>query len=297
MTFKCNLDKYTNKYIPSSVFKNLHPHAARWFGHHDPKYDTEDLPDYLLWIDTFIGSFCSVIVIEAVFMHSEVFKQHHTPSILASYGATSILVFNATPAPLSQPRNVFVGHVFSALLGLCLQKLFGLSQGGRDNYWVGGGLSVGLSSVLMSITNCVHPPAGASAILPFIEEDVRQMSWWYIPVQIISSLLTIAVGLVTNNILRRYPTHWWVATTPFVQDPPPEAHEVTTYSTALTRHAPKQRNILKINTDHVQISKESIEIPQEISVTTEEYEALKSIQNKIAGITSLENIDDKSIDV
>ena len=86
--------------------------------------------------------------------------------ILASYGASAILCFNASQVPLAQPRNVLVGHFIASVIGLCIQKLFSLSKTGQDHYWASGALSVAVSSVAMSIGNCIHPPAGASALCP-----------------------------------------------------------------------------------------------------------------------------------
>ncbi|KAI5970723.1 hypothetical protein CANMA_000142 [Candida margitis] len=145
-----------------------------------------------------------------IFIHHNVFTDHHhAPMILASYGATAILCFNASQVPLAQPRNIFFGHFISSVIGMSIQKLFSLSHGGRSNYWASGALSVAISSVVMAITNTIHPPAGASALLPSIDEQVRQMSWWFLPVQLVSSVLIITVALITGNIVRTYPVYWW----------------------------------------------------------------------------------------
>ncbi|KAI5952155.1 hypothetical protein KGF57_004160 [Candida theae] len=143
-------------------------------------------------------------------MHHNVFTDHHhAPIILASYGATAILCFNASQVPLAQPRNILLGHFISSTIGMSIQKLFSLSHGGRSNYWASGALSVAVSSVVMAITNTIHPPAGASALLPSIDEQVRSMSWWFLPVQLVSSVLIIAVALITGNVVRMYPVYWW----------------------------------------------------------------------------------------
>ncbi|ODV65950.1 hypothetical protein HYPBUDRAFT_153527 [Hyphopichia burtonii NRRL Y-1933] len=205
MVFKFTIDKLTNRYVLPNLTGKLPAPIARFLGNH--KATPKD--DYLIWLEILVASFCGIALLEGLGIHHTVFTDHSAPIIIASYGATAILCFNSITAPLAQPRNILIGHFVSSLLGICVQKLFSLSHGGREHYWASGALSVGISSVAMSILNCVHPPAGASALLPSIDEEIRKMSWWYLPLQIISSLLIIVVACLTGNVIRSYPTYWW----------------------------------------------------------------------------------------
>ncbi|CCE82686.1 Piso0_002424 [Millerozyma farinosa CBS 7064] len=211
MVFKFTIDKVVNKYLPRNQVKKFPKALQRLLGEHQVK----PYSDYWIWIEILVSSFCGIALLEGIFKSHTVFTKHHAPMIIASYGATAILCFNSSQVPLAQPRNIFLGHFTSSLIGVCITKLFSLSHQGRANYWAAGALSVGVSSVLMSILNCVHPPAGASALLPATDVEIREMSWWYLPVQIISSLLIICVALITGNLLRKYPIYWWS----------PETHE------------------------------------------------------------------------
>lgn len=206
MVFKFTIDRLVNPFIPSSQKHRLSPPFRRFIGGHTPS----PKHDYLIWIDILVSSFCGLAVIEAVFKSHTVFSDHHAPLIIASYGASAILCFNALSAPLAQPRSVFMGHFIALVIGVGIQKLFALSEAGRNNYWASGALSVGVALVLMSIFNCVHPPAGASALLPLADEAVRQMGWWYLPVQLVSLVLIIAVACITGNLIRSYPVYWWL---------------------------------------------------------------------------------------
>ncbi|KAK6465980.1 HPP family-domain-containing protein [Scheffersomyces coipomensis] len=205
MVFKFTIDDVLNRYIPPNRLDRLPKIIGRFLGAHTPT----PKDDYLIWLEIFISSFVGIALIEGVFKSHTVFTHHAAPLIFASYGATAILCFNSSSAPLAQPRNVLVGHFISAVIGLCIQKLFSLSEAGRANYWASGALSVAVSSVAMSIGNCIHPPAGASALLPSADYTVRAMGWWYLPAHLVSSCLILAVALITGNIIRKYPVYWW----------------------------------------------------------------------------------------
>lgn len=208
MVFKFTIDTVLDQYVPRNQIHKLPRFIAHFLGHH--KHPHRAAPDYFIWLEILIATFSGLSLIMGVFMHHNVFTDHHhAPIILASYGATAILCFNASQVPLAQPRNILLGHFISSTIGVGIQKLFSLSHGGRLNYWASGALSVAISSVVMAITNTIHPPAGASALLPSIDEQVRQMSWWFLPVQLVSSVLIIAVALITGNIVRTYPVYWW----------------------------------------------------------------------------------------
>lgn len=51
--------------------------------------------------------------------------------------------------------------------------------------WALGALSFALTLVAMVVLNCVHPPAGALALLPSLDDRIRDMGWWYLTVQIV----------------------------------------------------------------------------------------------------------------
>lgn len=60
---------------------------------------------------------------------------------------------------------------------------------------------------------------GATALLPAISEEIRDLGWYFIPVVLLSSVLAFSVALLNNNIQRRYPTFWFKAHSPAVPAP------------------------------------------------------------------------------
>lgn len=270
MVFKFTIDHVLDRFIPNNQTYRLPPYIRRFLGNHNPK----PVADYWIWLEIFVSTFCGIALLEGVFKNHTVFSEHNAPMIIASYGAAAILCYNASAAPLAQPRNVFFGQVISSVVGIGIAKLFGLSEKGEAHYWASGALSVAVSSVLMSIFNCVHPPAGASTLLPSVDAQIRTMSWWYIPAQIVSSLLMIAVALITGNIIRRYPMYWWHAGKPHekapVQDVKLEPSRSTNDGIRFTPH-----------TYSIGINCNEILIPTELDLTTLEIEWLEVLQEKL----------------
>lgn len=271
--FPFTIDNYLNPYYPRSIVPRLPRPIQRVLGNHKGLQSFKS--SWILYIDVLIGSFISILVIEGVFKHSGVFKSHNAPVIIASYGASAILLFNANGAPLSQPRNILFGHFLSALVGVILQKLFGLSSGGRHNFYVGGALSVGIASVVMSVFNCVHPPSGASALMPLVDDNIREMGWWYLPAHLVSSVLMIGVACVTNNILRKYPLYWW---TPYKKEEPKDEEKCVP---TITPGTTGDTVVDKATKHRVKITTEEVIIPNHIKLDSDEIKFLEKIQAKL----------------
>lgn len=130
-----------------------------------------------------------------------------------------MLCYGAIELPLAQPRALVGGHFISALIGVCVTQLFLLLP--PEQYeslrWLNASLAASIAIVVMQITKTTHPPAGATALLPAIDVDIRALSWYYLPVCLMSSALVLVTALLLNNIQRRYPTYW------IAPPPPPKA--------------------------------------------------------------------------
>ncbi|KZT73752.1 hypothetical protein DAEQUDRAFT_721207 [Daedalea quercina L-15889] len=179
---------------------------TRWVGHRTAPPPVRSR--YIVWLWSFIGAFCGLSILQALFGHAQYFVHRGVPSLIASYGASAVLCYGAVEAPFSQPRALIGGHFLSALLGLCITKLFALSAHFASLRWLAASLSTAVAIVVMQATGTTHPPAGATALLPAIDADVWAMGWYYLPVVLLSSTMTLATALLINNIQRRYPVFW-----------------------------------------------------------------------------------------
>ncbi|KAG6378779.1 hypothetical protein JVT61DRAFT_13054 [Boletus reticuloceps] len=65
----------------------------------------------------------------------------------------------------------------------------------------------------MQLTKTVHLPAGATALLTTVQQFI-DLSWYLLPVVLLSSTLALIVALLVNNMQRRYPMFWLTAGAP-----------------------------------------------------------------------------------
>jgi CBS domain-containing membrane protein len=80
------------------------------------------------------------------------------PWMIASVGASSVLVFALPASPLAQPWAVFGGNMLSAMIGLVAGHMVPVPE-------LAYALAVGLAIAGMSMARCLHPPGGACALL------------------------------------------------------------------------------------------------------------------------------------
>ncbi len=99
--------------------------------------------------------------------------------------------------------------MISATVGVGTTKLFKLNANFEDLRWLAGPLACGLASALMTVTNSVYPPAGATALLAVVDPRVEHLGWYLLPLILLSAALTLMTSLIINNIQRQYPTYWW----------------------------------------------------------------------------------------
>jgi len=107
---------------------------------------------------TGLAAFTSLLIIAFID------KGFDDPYLIASFGATAVLIYGAPKAPFSQPKNVFFGHLFSAIIGVGVACIFD-GLGIFDEYYpIAIALAVSLAIIVMMLTGTIHPPGGATAL-------------------------------------------------------------------------------------------------------------------------------------
>ncbi|KAI8063256.1 HPP family-domain-containing protein [Gongronella butleri] len=155
-------------------------------------------------------------MLEIIGTYSPQLKQYHSPVIIASFGASAVLLYGTIDAPLAQPRNCFCGHVIGAVTGVILSVLltelptnWSSPEQEAAVRWVVGATAMALTLVLMQLTVTVHPPGGATALIAVVDNTVRSMRWYYIGIVAMSAAVQLVVACLVNNVERKYPSYWW----------------------------------------------------------------------------------------
>jgi CBS-domain-containing membrane protein len=122
------------------------------------------------------------------------------PLVAAPLGASSVLLFGHPDSPLAQPRNLLLGNGLAALASVVCVAWLGTAP------WVMG-LAVALAITAGQLLRCLHPPAGAVALLGVLLH--AGPSYVFAPV-LAGSLVLLLVALVFSRLTpgRRYPQHW-----------------------------------------------------------------------------------------
>ncbi len=121
--------------------------------------------------------------------------------LIAPFGASTVLLFGAPNSPLAQPRNLILGNFIGAISAVLCVLFLGSSP-------LASGIAVGLAIALGQAFRCLHPPAGAVALLGVL----LKASPFFILIPVLSgSLILLGIALVFHRFQRReqsYPLHW-----------------------------------------------------------------------------------------
>ncbi|KAK9238496.1 transmembrane protein [Lipomyces kononenkoae] len=205
--FDFDIDDYINRIIPPSQLHRLPRPISRFLGYRD--VPRQELGNVLVCVWASIGAFCGLILVMGVFQASHAIQSLHPPVLIASLAATAILDYQTIQSPLAQPRSSVLGHTISAVVGVGITKLFMLRSDFERLRWIAGAVCCALASSAMGLTNTVHPPGGATAVLAAVDPTINHLGWYFVALVVLGSVLMLACALVINNIQRQFPVFWW----------------------------------------------------------------------------------------
>ena len=123
------------------------------------------------------------------------------PLLIAPFGASTVLLFGAPNSPLAQPRNLVLGNLLGAVSAVTFVAFLGTSP-------LVSGFAVASAIALGQRFRCLHPPAGAVALLGVLSKA----SPLFVLLPVLSgSLLLLLIAVVFHRISINksdYPLHW-----------------------------------------------------------------------------------------
>lgn len=151
------------------------------------------------WISA-LGGFIGILAV--LWISSSVLDQHGAAMVIASMGASSVLLFAVPHGALSQPWAFLGGNLISAFIGVSCARYVG-------DPWLAAALAVGLAIGAMYYLRCLHPPGGATALVAVLGgESVRELGYDFVLTPVLENAVVLLLVAVLVNLpfrWRRYP--------------------------------------------------------------------------------------------
>jgi len=173
------------------TFKEVFKHYAFYLGGDQPSVSWQERGR------TVLGAFIGILLVLTIakYLGETVGIDEW---LMASLGASALLVFALPQSPLAQPWAVIAGNTLSALVGITCAHFTGLP------ILLALSLAASLSILGMFILRCLHPPAAAVALIAVLGH-VLHYRYAFFPVMVDSILLILAGALYSNLTGKSYP--------------------------------------------------------------------------------------------
>ena len=150
-------------------------------------------------VEPLINGFSAGLVIALLSLLT--FKAPFGVWLIFSFGSSALILFVFYDSEFAQPKNIFLGHLISIIIGILINELFGIS-------FISLGLSVGICVSVMMYLKIVHPPAAANPLIALFAD----VSYDFILFPIVTgSIMLILISFLINKFVlgRKYPKKWF----------------------------------------------------------------------------------------
>ncbi len=146
---------------------------------------------------SFLAGLFSIITIGILTLLT--YKTEYGIFLIASFGSSMVLLYGYPESPFAQPKNVFFGHLLTALVGMIFLYFVPLQL------YLTIPLAVGFGVGLMILLNVTHPPAGGNPIIVIMGSV--SLDYLLTPV-ITGSIIILIFAIIINRFIlkKNYPT-------------------------------------------------------------------------------------------
>ena len=141
------------------------------------------------------GLFSTITIAALTFL---TYKTQYGIFLIASFGSSMVLLYGYPESPFAQPKNIFFGHLLTALVGVIFVNLIPFPV------VITIPLAVGIGIFLMILLGVTHPPAGGNPIIVIIGS--ASFSYIINPI-IIGTIIVLIFGIILNRLIlnKEYP--------------------------------------------------------------------------------------------
>ena len=145
-----------------------------------------------------VGAFVATLL--ASFFSNSILEAEGMPMVLASTGASAMLIFAIPHSPVSQPWPIVGGHLVSALIGITAYYLI-------PNAILASSVAIGLAMLAMHFSGCMHPPGGATAVTAVVGGTaVHQLGYYFVIVPVFfNSIILLSIAMAIGTFREKNP--------------------------------------------------------------------------------------------
>jgi len=153
-----------------------------------------------------VGAGVTIAILAYITFQSILAGTNYGLWLAVPFGSSVVVVFGYPENEFAQPKNVLLGHLLCALVGIIFVTLFNITQD-RSIFFITIGLAIGISVMLMMAFKITHPPAGGNTIVVMLTQN----SFQFLIFPIMVGAITIIIGGVIYNrfiLKKNYPLKW-----------------------------------------------------------------------------------------
>jgi CBS domain-containing membrane protein len=133
------------------------------------------------------------------------------PLLVASMGASGVILFAMPTSPMAKSWSVIGGHFVSVIVGVWSYQHL------ADLLWASA-FAVAMSMAFMFYLRCLHPPGGAAALVCIVGgPEIHELGYRFVFTPVMMNVMIILLVAMTFEVIRErfatkpLPDDWWEA--------------------------------------------------------------------------------------